>query len=155
MRIQNFTKMDTDWLREVIRFVCPAGVSGFDIAFKNTSHGYRGMAYIDGCSYHASSMRAKGKRASHTTPFVTIGIDRRRTDSKWTKPIHTNGGNGYLPIDIYSNEEAIVLYVAHELRHLWQRRVKKGYRVWGARGQYSERDADSYGLRMLRAWRRR
>jgi hypothetical protein len=26
--------------------------------------------------------------------------------------------------------------------------------VWGARGRFSERDADSYALRLLRAWRR-
>ncbi len=43
---------------------------------------------------------------------------------------------------------------AHELRHLWQAQHPKGWRVWGSRGQYSERDADAYAIRMLRAWRR-
>lgn len=36
-----------------------------------------------------------------------------------------------------------------------QARVPKGRRVWGARGQFSERDADAYAIRTLRAWRRR
>ena len=34
-------------------------------------------------------------------------------------------------------------------------RIPRGRRVWGARGQFSERDADAYAIRMLRAWRRR
>jgi hypothetical protein len=55
---------------------------------------------------------------------------------------------------IFNAEEALVYVMAHELRHLWQALHPKGYRVWGARGQMSERDTDAYGLRMLRAWRR-
>ena len=59
-----------------------------------------------------------------------------------------------LPVDLYSRIEALVLVTAHELRHLWQAQHPKGWRVWGSRGQYSERDADAYAIRMLRAWRR-
>jgi hypothetical protein len=55
----------------------------------------------------------------------------------------------------YTQEEAIVHLVAHELRHLWQAKVKKGHRVWGARGQYSERDCDAYAIGVVRHWRRR
>jgi hypothetical protein len=59
-----------------------------------------------------------------------------------------------LDVRAFSNIEAVVFLVAHELRHVWQGRIKKGRRVWGARGQYSERDADAYALRVLRRWRR-
>jgi hypothetical protein len=54
----------------------------------------------------------------------------------------------------YNRTEALVHLLAHELRHLWQAKVKRGYRVWGARGQFSERDADAYAIQMLRRWRR-
>ncbi len=59
-----------------------------------------------------------------------------------------------LPVDLYSRIEALVLVTAHELRHLWQAQHPKGWRAWGSRGQYSERDADAYAIRTLRAWRR-
>lgn len=49
--------------------------------------------------------------------------------------------------------EALVYVLAHELRHQWQAIHPKGWRVWGARGQYSERDADAYAIKMLRNWR--
>lgn len=51
-----------------------------------------------------------------------------------------------------TRSEAVLFVLAHELRHLRQARVKRGRRVWGARGQFSERDA--YALRALRHWRR-
>jgi len=61
---------------------------------------------------------------------------------------------GYLPMEFYNRVEALVAITAHELRHLWQAQHPKGWRVWGARGQFSERDADAYALHMLRLWRR-
>lgn len=45
--------------------------------------------------------------------------------------------------------------MAHEARHFWQHKVRKGWRVWGARGRYSEVDAEAYTIRKLREWRRR
>ena len=63
-------------------------------------------------------------------------------------------GNGYLGWPACSWEEAVVALVAHEIRHLWQARHPKGWRVWGARGRMSERDADAYAIRKLREWRR-
>ena len=62
---------------------------------------------------------------------------------------------GYLASAEYAQEEAIVHLVAHELRHLWQANVPKGQRIWGARGRFSERDADAYAIRKVRHWRRR
>jgi hypothetical protein len=54
-----------------------------------------------------------------------------------------------------SREEAFVHMIAHELRHIWHKKIPKGYRVWGARGLYSDRDADAYAIRKVREWRRR
>jgi hypothetical protein len=53
-----------------------------------------------------------------------------------------------------TREEAVLFVLAHEMRHLWQARVRRGRRVWGSRGVLSERDADAYALRALRHWRR-
>lgn len=63
-------------------------------------------------------------------------------------------GSGYISSYILSREEALVHVIAHELRHLWQAKVKKGHRVWGARGQFSDRDADAYAIKKTRGWRR-
>lgn len=154
MRFQNFTSMPDDLLREIIRFTRPPGVAGFDIAFKNSSNGYKGGAYTVGCSWHARSMRAKGLRGTHRA-YVVIGCSIRRTGKKWSKPYTFTNEGAYLGCVVYSDVEAVVSLVAHELKHLWQKRVKRGYRVWGARGQFSERDADAYAIQMLRRWRRR
>lgn len=155
MRFQNFTSMSDDLLREIIRFTCPSGVSGFDIAFKNTD-GYRGRAYTQGTSYHLSADRRGGVyRGHYAPPYIVIGCARGLTGRKWTKPYTFTSRGAYLGCVVSSDVEAVVSLVAHELRHLWQKRVKRGHRVWGARGQYSERDADAYAIRMLRRWRRR
>jgi hypothetical protein len=138
MRLKNYTSIDTDWLRKATAAVKPANVTNFDISFKNCAHGNRGRAYTNGCSYHSTH-----------APLVVVAL------SKATKfPYRTVEGKGYLGITCYTLKEVAVLIIAHELRHLWQSKVKKGWRVWGAKGQYSERDADAYGLRMLRAYRR-
>jgi hypothetical protein len=65
----------------------------------------------------------------------------------------SNGG--YISQLTLSREEGLVSIAAHELRHLWQKNHpgKRG-KVWGAKGQYSERDADAYAIRKVREWRR-
>ena len=143
MMLKNTTTISTELVRDIIRFTCPPGVSGFDISVKNTRRWFRGMAYTDGCSYHGN-MR----------PLVTVSVGAPKMfpkvfENKRMRP-------GYLPSPpMGTRVEALVFVTAHELRHLWQKRVKRGRRVWGARGQYSERDADAYAIHMLREWRRK
>lgn len=139
MRIKNYTKIEATLIREVVAFVRPPGVAGFDLTIKNSSNGDKGYAYSAGCYWH-----------DRLCPLVTIGIDPR---SKYPRRIDC--GRGYLPSIHFSAEDMLVHLIAHELRHLWQARVPRGRRVWGARGQFSERDADAYAIRMTRAWRRR
>jgi len=139
MKLLNYTKLDNEWLRGIIRAVRPPGISNFDISFKN-GQVHRGRAYYKGCAYHSSA-----------APLVIVALNRRQS-----YPYHfwAQQGKGYLPMTIYSIEEAAVVVTAHELRHLWQAKVKRGRRVWGSRGQFSERDADAYALQMLRRFRR-
>lgn len=80
-------------------------------------------------------------------------IERRNRENKergkhydWTKST-----GGYINHMLLSREEALVHILAHELRHLWQKNhPRKRGRVWGARGQYSDRDADAYAIRKTR-----
>ena len=132
MKIRNTTTISEKAIRDVVAFVRPPGIGGFTLRLTNTTSGERGWA-------------------CWSTNTVTIRLHRI------SKP-HLNGDKrerGYLPRPATSGRlEALVYLMAHELRHLWQAQVPRGRRVWGARGQFSERDACAYGIRMLRAWRR-
>lgn len=165
MKLTNYTKLPDSLLRDIIRFCLPPGVSGFDITYKNSSDGcLSGRAYYAGTCYH--------KRNGKCPPLVTISVpkwfgekDRAFRNKYRIAPSSPNprralgrdrqSCRGYMPSEVWSEHEDIVHLTAHELRHLWQHKVKTGRRVWGARGQFSERDADAYGIHMTREWRRR
>jgi hypothetical protein len=153
-RIRNTTDIPRATIEEVISFVVPPGVAGFDIEVKNTPGTYKAKAYPRGSHYHATASafivlylgkadkfpRRPALRDARLTP-----ADVRRMKRSL----------GYQPPPYLATRlECLVFLAAHELRHLWQAKVKKGHRVWGARGQYSEKDADAYAIRMLRAWRK-
>lgn len=138
MKLENYTNLDSEWLRAVIRAVKPAKCSGFDIAFKNCGSGHRGRAYTKGCSF-----------SGRFDPYIIVALDKKER-----YPYKTTSQGAYLGVVLYDLEEAAIFITAHEFRHLWQRWVPKGYRVWGSRGQYSERDADAYALQMIRRYRR-
>ena len=74
---------------------------------------------------------------------------------RFTRPRRWFATKGYLSSLNFTWQETMIHLIAHELRHLWQQRIPKGRRVWGARGQYSERDADAYAIQVVRRWRRR
>lgn len=142
MRLVNNTPIPTETLREIVRTICPPGVTGFDIQAGVTKGcSLRGVAYPSGHSCHD---RANWFIRAFVGP---ASLFPRKAEASGRK-------GGYLPIPwLASQTEAMVYLLAHELRHLWQGRVPRGRRVWGSRGQYSERDACAYGIRMLRQWR--
>jgi hypothetical protein len=140
MRITNTTIISDAKIRELIRFAKPSGISKFDVMLKNHSgSGVRGVAYYEGNNYHYSRR-----------PFIVVAVQ----PSEEGYPRRCNGGKGYLSYLLLSRTEDVLLVLAHELRHLWQRKHPKGWRVWGARGQFSERDADAYGIRKVREYRK-
>src|SRR5688572_24654761 len=109
MRLKNYTALEAEWLREVIAAVKPANVSKFDISVKNSAQGNKGRAYWNGCSFHDTH-----------APLVTVGL------CKTTRfPYRTLQGKGYLGVSLYTLREVAVFIIAHELRHLWQAKVKK------------------------------
>ena len=158
-KLRNTTDIPDEQVREIIRLVRPSGISNFDVMVKNGRH-YKGMAYWSGSGYHATN-----------DPFITLHLAPEKDylgHRKWTGdafngerwpvkvpkfPLMKGARGGYLPCLLLSRNEYLAYLLAHELRHLWQSNHKNG-KVWGARGKFSERDADAYAIRMVRAYRR-
>ena len=141
MRLTNNTDFPDKRIREIIEFVRPNGISNFDVMIKNSRTClYGGRCYYNGSSFHRT-----------TNPFIVVSI----TKDEGCFPLYKTNkkGSGYINSLLLSREEAVVYLIAHELKHLWQAKVKRGRRVWGARGQFSERDADRYAIRKTREWR--
>jgi hypothetical protein len=106
MRLNNTTDIPDSVIREVIRFVRPPGISGFDVNVKNTNQGITGRAYIQGSAYHDTA-----------NPFVVLRIGR----TGWPQKAHGPHKPGYLGVpDLENKVEGLVFLAAHELRHLWQ-----------------------------------
>jgi len=158
MRFTNTSNVPSEILKEMIRQAVPPGVSSFDIKFNKTSYSLRGLAY----EWHRYNARLR-----RHVPLVTIKIPS--SFGEHPRPIRVSCSRkevrkqrqqcrGYMPWECYTDHEEIVHVIAHELRHLWQFKGKGKRRkgmVWGARGSASERDADAYGIRITRSWRRR
>jgi hypothetical protein len=158
VKIRNLTVLPTARLRELAVFAAPPGVAGVFITFKHR-RSYCGRAY---CDNWLSSRKGESRtyleknRGWTELPDLVIGVPKKprgqgkiEHNNNWIKK-----GRGYLRSVEYTQAEAIVHLLAHEMRHLWQAKISRGYRVWGARGQYSERDCDAYAIRAVRHWRR-
>lgn len=134
MKLRNVSELfATETVREVVGFVRPPGISNFQVRITKHGWAFAGRAYPEA-----------------EVPKVIIKIHQ-----KLKFPFRREAHGGYLPLELYTFEEVLVYLLAHELRHIWQGRVVAGYRVWGARGQYSERDACAYGIQKVRQWRRK
>lgn len=142
-RLRNSTDLSPEIVKAVEAFVMPpGGVGAYDLELRNSSGSTAGRAYWHGSGYHDTAR-----------PFVTVRLSRRE---RWPSAPNLRRKAGYLPLPAMGNRiEQLVHILAHELRHLWQARVKRGRRVWGARGQFSERDADAWAISCLRRWRRK
>ena len=139
MRLTNHTDIPDAWIRAVVRAVRPSGISNFDVRISNFDGADgRGRAYWAGSGYH-----------DRADPFIVVSI----APKKKFRPAIYAGQKGYLPHTWGTRQEALVHLLAHELRHLWQAKHTRGM-VYGARGRFSERDADAYALQMLRRYRR-
>jgi len=139
MRLKNHTDLSNEWLRAAIRAVRPSGISNFDVRISNhDGHSCGGRAYTQGSSYH-----------DRADPFIVVRI---APEGKF-KARQTEAFGAYLPHAWGTRKEAVLWVLAHEMRHLWQAKHSRG-KVCGAKGKYSEKDADAYALQMLRRYRR-
>lgn len=134
MRIENSTTVSTRAIRDVVAFVRPPGIGGFTVKVWNE--------------------RPRGGRLGFASDWENTVAVRLPLPGRPVRGWKAHGA--YLDTPTMAGRLEFLVYIlAHELRHLWQAQVPRGRRVWGSRGQFSERDADAYALRMLRAWRRR
>lgn len=138
MRLTNTTDIPSETIRAIIRAVRPSGIRNFDVRVSNTKRHACGRAYANGSAYH-----------DRACPFLVVRVAKTDAAARCITKPH----GGYLGASWGSRTEALVFVVAHELRHMWQANHTKG-KVYGARGRFSERDADAYALQMLRRYRR-
>jgi len=133
MKIKNTNKIyNTDKIREFIKLVKPSGISNFAVTIQNTrdNHFY-GKAFCSG-------------------KWLGLRIGKCKLPAITYKPKNS----GYLKIQLFTQDEILIYVLAHELRHLWQAKHKRGYRYYNAKSQFSERDCDCYALHKLRQFRR-
>jgi hypothetical protein len=164
MRLENSTNISDERVQEIIRFVRPSGISGFDVRISNSKYLFAGSAYSNGSSLHKTSnpfivVRVTNEEEkfpyfAHYKSQTKVHLRPKQGTIKLESKAISKSSGGYLDHLLLSREEALVHVIAHELRHLWQKNHKKG-KVWGARGRYSDRDADAYAIRKTREWRRR
>ena len=140
MRLKNTTDLTNEDVRKIIYFVRPPNISNFDVMVKN-GKALAGRAYYKGSGYHSTAH-----------PFVVCRLPDKYPKTLKTYQIGQLRGKKYF---LLNKMEALVYVLAHELRHLWQSKIKRGYRVWGSRGQFSEIDTESYAIHKLREFRKR
>jgi hypothetical protein len=109
MKLKNYTDIPNSEIREMTRFCKPVNVSHFDLRISNSyTSTFRGRFYPKGCYYHET-----------LKPLIVVRVTK---DAKkfplYTR--HTKGG-GYIDTLLLNREEAFLLVIAHEIRHLWQK----------------------------------
>ena len=179
MKFINTTDIPDEEVREIIRFVIPNGllISKYTIRLNNSSRGTRGYFLESNLSIYIRLSR-KGypyprrqnndsviRRPKRKITFWFQEFNEKKQIWQWwyitryyesikdVPKVFSNGG--YISSIALSREESLVHTLAHELRHYWQMNHpgKRG-KIWGARGKFSERDADAYAIRKTREWRR-
>lgn len=174
MKVVNTTDIPTERLREIIEFCKPNGLptSKFTVRVTNSSGRYTGKFYPTGYTETRPLVIARvtpdeklfphmvihQARKCHKEYYQKFNVKTGRNETWYHKTYEDNPGGstgGYIDCLILTREEALVNIMSHELRHLWQsNHPKKRGKVWGARGQYSDRDADYWAIRKMREWRR-
>jgi hypothetical protein len=179
LKLQNTTDIPIERIREIVKFVKPNGLltPRYMIRINNSSRGTSGyflQSRRDIC-IRLSKKNFPYPQRSNRDPVVRRPLrkislyyqefnEKKQIWQWWrcwkmyesikdTPKVFSSGG--YISSLELSREESLVHILAHELRHYWQMNHpgKRG-KVWGARGKFSERDADAYAIRMTRAWRR-
>jgi hypothetical protein len=178
MRLQNTTNISDADIRQIIKFVKPNNVltSKCTVRVTNCSGFFQGKFYPE--RHHIIARitpnenrfpyfvdrTPKVRRAWRRVSILFDKYNERTNEwESWhrtalyqsVKEKEKTFGSGYISHLLLSRKEALISVLAHELRHYWQENHKgKRGKVWGARGAYSDRDADAYAISKVREWRR-
>lgn len=136
-RYKNKSDFSDTTIREVVEFCMPEGLRGIKVVYTS------GRTKSKGWSYNLRKEIGIQVVKSNNTKYPYIRND-------WKKEVQ---------VLLLSRIEELVYITAHELRHQWQRkRPLKRLWVYGARDKRTkksiERDAEAYGLRKVREWRK-
>lgn len=143
MRIKTtHPNFSNDLIREIVNFVKPSGVHNFDVWVKTSKKSFHGRAYTGGTHFH-----------SRHCPYIVIRIGKNKYPFKHKYP---NRKESFPEIETLNEIELLVHVIAHEIRHLWQAKMKnkRGYYP-GSKGKFSELDAEMYAIDMVNKWRNR
>jgi hypothetical protein len=171
LRLRNTTNFPDSQVMKIVRF-CMSDLSfdvlDFDITLSKYRRVFKGKCYTRGCWMH---------KADPTKPLVTVRLTPKENAfpywvdysystvdavannrTRWLSSaasVRSAGNWGYISHWLLSREECLVHLLAHEIRHVWQINHKERW-MRGSRGKkFSERDADAFAIRIVRAWRRR
>lgn len=162
----NTTDFTEYQIAEMLTSALPGAVPNFDLTVSNRhADRYRGTCYPYGCSLRDDPDKpliiARVTADESAFPLWTVDAPTAETDQeRGRRRLAAESGRrvrrrGYIRMLLRNREECLLYILAHELKHLKQRDIKSGW-IWGSRGKrYSERDADAFAIRVVRAWRRR
>lgn len=178
MKLTNTTNFPEERIREIVRLIKPNNliIPKYTIRLTNSNGPTCGHFAPRSLHTHislANSERLYPRRCNHDAvirrPRRKITFEFQKLNEKkqiWEWWRHTKKyesindapklfSSGYISSLELSREESLVHVLSHEMRHYWQMNHpgKRG-KIWGAKGKFSERDADAYAIKMTRAWRR-
>lgn len=171
MRLKNVTIIPKEKIKQYVEFCKPfplTGVKVFVRYARKGSHGYALIRSKEICIYIKQKTEGhypvvwnnvmKTKRIALRYDLYNEEKTKWETRERW-KRVSTGKRTGYIKHLALSREEELIQIIAHELRHLWQyKRRPKCLWAWGTRGKRTnaalETDADAYGIRKMREWRR-
>jgi hypothetical protein len=164
--LRNTTTFTESLIAEMLQSSLPGVVPDFDVTVTNRhADRYRGKCYPYGCGLRREDpdkplIIARVTADDNAFPTWTIEKAASETDHEPSRERLTGEDGrrirwrGYIGTLLRDREECLLYVLAHELKHLKQRDCKTGW-IWGSRGKrYSERDADAFAIRVVRAWRR-
>lgn len=178
MKLTNTTDFPQERIREIIGFIKPNNLIAPKYTIRITnSNGPTGGHFAPGSLYiHISLANSEcpyPRRCNHDAvirrpqrqiTFKFQKFNEKKQIWEWwrytkkyesIKDVPKLFYSGYISSLELSREESLVHVLSHEMRHYWQiNHPGKRGKIWGAKGKFSERDADAYAIRMTRAWRR-
>jgi hypothetical protein len=171
LRLKNFSDTPDATIHRMIDFVDPGLAKDVRVVVRNSqvnSHGFSRaktkeivvyMPKHQTYPYYLDMSHSFKWIKSEECNDTDIALKEQQFNNRPYKLIKYRRKTGYLPSLLLTKEEDMIMILAHELRHQWQRRrPPKTQWAWGCQGNKTkfavERDASVYELKKIREWRR-